>query len=192
MHRDVDRVLISQQQIAMRIAELARMITDDHTPPRLDRPAQVTIVPVLTGGMIFCADLVRQIPIAMQIGIISVSSYPGQTVASQGAQVVAQQLGSLHGRRVLLLDDVLDSGQTIRLVQAVLRQQGAASVRTCVLLRKDRPSTRDVQVDYVGFDIPDVFVVGYGLDFDNYYRNLPDIVTLKPEVLARNGNERPA
>jgi hypoxanthine phosphoribosyltransferase len=192
MHRDIDRVLISQKQIAQRVGELARMILDDHMPPKLEHPAQITIVPILTGGMIFCADLVRQIPIAMQIGMISVSSYPGQTVASQGAQVVAQQLGSLHGRRVVLLDDVLDSGQTIRLVQSVLRQQGAASVKTCVLLRKDRPAAREVQVDYVGFDIPDVFVVGYGLDYDNYYRNLPDIVTLKAEVLARNGHERSA
>lgn len=185
MHRDIDRVLIPQEQIAQRVGELARLITEDHTPPKLDRPAQITIVPILTGGMIFCADLIRHIPMAMQIGIISVSSYPGQSVISQGVQVIAEQLGNLHGRRVLLLDDVLDTGRTLRLVQSVLRQQGAASVKTSVLLRKDRPATRDVEVDYVGFDIPDVFVVGYGLDFDNYYRNLPDIVTLKTEALEK-------
>jgi len=183
MHLDIDRVLISQQQIAQRVAELAQLITEDHTAPKLDRPAQVTIVPVMTGAMIFCSDLIRHIPIAMRIGLVSVSSYPGQSVTSQGAQVVAQQLGDLHGRRVVLLDDILDSGQTLRLVQSVLRQQGAASVKTCVLLRKDRPQTRDVQVDYVGFEIPDEFVVGYGLDYDNYYRNLPDIVTLKADAL---------
>jgi hypoxanthine phosphoribosyltransferase len=183
MHLDIDRVLIPQQQIAGRVAELARLITEDHSAPKLDRPAQVTIVPVMTGAMIFCSDLIRRIPIAMRIGVVSVSSYPGQSVSSQGAQVVAQQLGDLHGRRVVLVDDILDSGQTIRLVQSVLRLQGAASVKTCVLLRKNRPATRDVQVDYVGFDIPDEFVVGYGLDFDNYYRNLPDIVTLKTDVL---------
>jgi hypoxanthine phosphoribosyltransferase len=183
MHLDIDRVLIPQDQIAQRVTELAQLITVDHTTPKLDRSAQVTIVPVLTGAMIFCSDLIRHIPIAMRIGVVSVSSYPGQSVTSQGAQVVAQQLGDLHGRRVVLVDDILDSGQTLRLVQSVLRQQGAASVKTCVLLRKNRPSTRDVEVDYVGFDIPDEFVVGYGLDFDNYYRNLPDIVTLKSEVL---------
>jgi hypoxanthine phosphoribosyltransferase len=132
--------------------------------------------------MIFCGDLIRQIPIAMQIGIMTVSSYPGRSLAAQGAQVVARQLGDVRGRHVLLLDDVLDSGQTIRLVQSILREQEALSVKTCVLLRKDRPSTRDIPVDYVGFDIPDEFVVGYGLDFDNYYRNLPDIVTLKARV----------
>lgn len=183
MHRDIDRVLISQQQIARRVAELAALITADHQPPKQSAPVELTIVPVLTGAMIFCADLIRQIPIAMRIGLVTVSSYPGRSVSTQGAQVVAQQLGDVRGRHVLLLDDILDSGQTIRLVTAVLREQGAAGVRTCVLLRKDRPAARDVPVDYVGFDIPDAFVVGYGLDFNNYYRNLPDIVTLSGRVI---------
>lgn len=183
MHRDIDQVLIPQRQIARRVAELARLITADHSPPKLDGPAELTIVPVLTGAMIFCADLIRQIPIAMQIGMMAVSSYPGRSVRTQGAQVVAQQLGNVRGRHVVLLDDILDSGQTIRLVSAVLREQGAAGVRTCVLLRKDRPAARDVAVDYVGFDIPDAFVVGYGLDFNNYYRNLPNIVTLKETAI---------
>jgi hypoxanthine phosphoribosyltransferase len=182
MHRDIDRVLISQQQIAGRIAELAALITADHTPPRQEGPLELTIVPVMTGAMIFCADLIRQIPMAMQIGMMTVSSYPGRSVRAQGAQVVAQQLADIRGRHVLLLDDILDSGQTIRLVTSVLRERGAASVRTCVLLRKDRPAAREIAVDYVGFDSPDAFVVGYGLDYDNYYRNLPDIVTLKAEV----------
>lgn len=179
MLRDVDRVLISQQQIAARVAELARLITADHTPPKLPPDAQLTIVPVLTGAMIFCGDLIRQIPVHMQIGLIGVSSYPGQSVQSQGARVLSQQLGDLRGRHVLLVDDILDSGQTVRLLQSALREQGAAEVRTCVLLRKNRPAAREVQVDYVGFDIPDLFVVGYGLDYGNYYRNVPDIVTLK-------------
>ena len=183
MHRDIDRILISQQQIAQRVAELARLITDDHTPSKLNGAAEMTIVPVLTGAMIFCGDLIRQIPIAMKIGLMTVSSYPGRAVATQGAQVVAEQLGDVRGRHVLLVDDILDSGQTIRLVQSVLHEQGAVSVKTCVLLRKDRPAAREVRVDYVGFDIPDVFVVGYGLDFDNYYRNLPDLVTLKSRVI---------
>ena len=179
MHRDVDRILISQAQIAQRVAELAKLITADHTPPKQEGPLELTIVPILTGAMIFCGDLIRRIPMAMQIGLMTVSSYPGRSVTSQGPQVVAQQLGDVEGRHVLLLDDILDSGQTIRMVEPVLRARGAASVRTCVLLRKDRPAARETRVDYVGFDIPDVFVVGYGLDFDNYYRNLPDIVTLK-------------
>jgi len=86
---------------------------------------------------------------------------------------------------VLLIDDILDSGGTLNLVVPLLKQLGAASVRTCVLLRKDRPAARAVQADYVGFDIPDEFVIGYGLDFDNVYRNLPDICTLKESVYAK-------
>jgi hypoxanthine phosphoribosyltransferase len=182
MQRDIEGVLISQERIARRVGELAAQITADHSPPKVRGPVELTIVPVLTGAMIFCADLIRQIPIAMQIGMMTVSSYPGRSVLAQGAQVVAQQLGNVRGRHVVLLDDILDSGQTIRLVRSVLREQGAASVRACVLLRKDRPAAHEVEVDYVGFDIPDAFVVGYGLDFNNYYRNLPDIVTLNGRV----------
>lgn len=186
MQRDIDRILISQQQIADRVGELARQITADHTPPALNGPVGLTIVPVLTGAMIFSADLIRKIPIAMQIGLMAVSSYRGAVVSAQPAEVVGQQLGDVSGRHVLLVDDILDSGQTIKLVQSVLRERGAKSVRTCVLLRKDRPAAREVRADYVGFDIPDVFVVGYGLDYDNYYRNLPDIVTLKADVMKGN------
>ena len=180
MRGDIDRVLISQERIANRVRELARQITADHQPA-----GEVTIVPVLTGAMIFCADLIRHIPIAMRIGLLAVSSYPGRSVRSQGTQVLGQQLGDLTGRHVLLVDDILDSGGTLRLVQGLLREHGAATVRSCVLLRKDRPAARDVKAEYVGFEIPDEFVVGYGLDFNNYYRNLPDIVTLKAEAMER-------
>ena len=196
MRGDIDRVLIPQERIAQRVRELAGQITADHQPPGGDadpprragsrNAGEITIVPVLTGAMIFCADLIRHIPIAMRIGLLTVSSYPGRSVQTQGSQLLGKQFGDLTGRHVLLLDDILDSGGTLRMVQALLAESGAASVRTCVLLRKDRPAARDVPVDYVGFEIPDAFVVGYGLDFNDYYRNLPDIVTLKPEAIERN------
>ena len=178
MDRDIDRVLIPQARIAARVAELARQITADHKPDN-----EVTIVPILTGAMIFCCDLVRCIPIQMKIGMIAVSSYPGSSVRSQGVNVLSKQMGDIAGRHVVLLDDILDSGETIRRVVPLIAELGAASVRSCVLLRKDRPEARATHVDYVGFDIPDEFVVGYGLDFDNLYRNLPDVVTLKREVI---------
>ena len=182
MRGDIDRVLIPQERIAQRVRELARQITADHQPHGADG---ITIVPVLTGAMIFCADLIRHIPIAMRIGLLTVSSYPGRSVRTQGSQLIGKQLGDLSGRDVLLVDDIIDSGGTLHMVQGLLRESGAATVRTCVLLRKDRPAARDVHAEYVGFDIPDAFVVGYGLDFNDYYRNLPDIVTLKPEALER-------
>ena len=187
MHGDIDRILIPQERIATRVRELAREIIVDHTPPKMppgDAP-EITIVPVLTGAMIFCCDLIRRIPFAMQIGLMTVSSYPGSSIRTQGSQVLGQQLGDVKGRHVVIVDDILDSGGTIKLVMSVIHELGAASVKVCVLLRKDRPAAKEVPVDYVGFEIPDEFVVGYGLDYNNYYRNLPDIVTLKPEVIGR-------
>lgn len=183
MQNDIERVLISREQIQRRVAELAAQITADHTPADGETAPEVTIVPILTGAMIFCCDLVRCIPIQMKIGMIAVSSYPGSAVRSQGVSVLSKQLGDIAGRHVVLLDDILDSGETIRRVVPLIKELGAASVRTCVLLRKDRPEARSTPCDYVGFDIPDEFVVGYGLDFDNHYRNLPDVVTLKREVI---------
>jgi hypoxanthine phosphoribosyltransferase len=183
MHGDIDRILIPQDRIAARVRELAAQITKDHAPPESD--GEITIVPILTGAMIFCGDLIRHIPMHIQIGLLTVSSYPGTSIRTQGSTVISQQLGDLTGRHVLLVDDILDSGGTIRLVSQLLREKGAATVRVCVLLHKDRPESRDIPADYVGFEIPDEFVVGYGLDFNNYYRNLPDIVTLKREVIDR-------
>ena len=184
MRSDIDRVLIPHERIAERVAELARQVTADHSPPRV-ASGEVTIVPIMTGAMIFCGDLIRQIPIAMKIGLMAVSSYPGTSLSTKGSQLLGERIGDVTGRHVLVLDDILDSGGTIRAVVARLRQMGAASVKSCVLLRKDRPSARDVEVDYIGFEIPDEFVVGYGLDYNDYYRNLPDIVTLKPHAIGK-------
>ncbi|HVT90350.1 MAG TPA: hypoxanthine phosphoribosyltransferase [Tepidisphaeraceae bacterium] len=178
---DIERVLISNDRIAARVREMARQITADHTSPS-GNGAEITIVPILTGAMIFAGDLIRQLPLKMRINLITVSSYPGSSLRTQGAQVIGQQLGDIHGRHVLLIDDILDSGGTIKTVVPILRQLGADTVKVCVLLRKDRPAANDVRVDYVGFEIPDQFVVGYGLDYNDYYRNLPDIVTLKEQI----------
>ena len=178
MHRSVERVLITHASIAQRVRELAAEITADHTPPALPGEAEVTIVPILTGAMIFCADLIRHLPMRMKIGLLTVSSYPGTSVKTRGSTVLSEQTGNIRGRHVLLIDDVLDSGGTVRLVRETLQRQEPASLKVCVLLRKPTPGARETPVDYVGFDIPDEFVVGYGLDYDDYYRNLPDIVTL--------------
>jgi hypoxanthine phosphoribosyltransferase len=183
MHDQIEKILISQRQIADRVKVLAAQITADHSPANLNG-GEITIVPIMTGAMIFTSDLIRQIPIAMKIGLMMVSSYPGQSVQSRGSQLLANQVGEIQGRHVLVVDDILDSGGTIHMVVPALREMGAASVKGCVLLRKDRPTAHAVHVDYVGFEIPDKFVVGYGLDYNDYYRNLPDIVTLKEPVQA--------
>ena len=207
MRADIDRVLISREQIGRRVRELAEQITRDHArrdgpgeedeggkggEPAAPAEPEVTIVPVLTGAMIFCADLIRHIPLPIKIGLLTVSSYPGRSLSTQGSQLLHDQLGDVAGRHVLVVDDILDSGGTLRLIVPRVREMGAASVRTCVLLRKDRPAARETPVDYWGFEIPDLFVVGYGLDYNNYYRNLPDIVTLKPDAIARSAEARGA
>jgi hypoxanthine phosphoribosyltransferase len=185
MNADIDRILIPQDRIAQRVRDLAVQITADLARSG-DAQKSITIMPIMTGAMIFCADLMRHMPIAMRMGLLTVSSYPGKATASQGPTISGANLANIKGQHVLLLDDILDSGNTIRHVVPILRAAQPANVKVCVLLRKDRASARVTQADYVGFDIPDEFVVGYGLDYDNYYRNLPDIVTLKREVYARD------
>jgi hypoxanthine phosphoribosyltransferase len=184
MKSHIDNVLISHERIAARVKELAAQITVDHSPPKLEE-GEITIVPIMTGAMIFTSDLIRQIPIAMKIGLMTVSSYPGKSIQSRGSQLLANQVGEIQGRHVLVVDDILDSGGTIHMVVPALREMGAASVKSCVLLKKDRPTAHAVHVDYVGFEIPDAFVVGYGLDYNDYYRNVPDIVTLKEDAMAK-------
>ncbi len=184
MYSDIDRVLITKEQIALRVRELAAEITNDHRATE-GGEAEMTIVPILTGAIIFCGDLIRHIPIAMKIGLMTVSSYPGRSLQTQGSQVIGQQLVNVKGRHAVIIDDILDSGGTIKAVVPVIRALGAQTVKVCVLLRKDRPAAKEVDVDYVGFEIPDEFVVGYGLDYNDLYRNLPDIVTLKAEVTGR-------
>ena len=185
MHGDIERVLIDGNSIAERVREMAAQITRDHSPPSVPGDAEVTFVPILTGAMIFAADLIRGVPLAMRINLMTVSSYPGQSLQSQGSTVLQSQLGDVAGRHVVLVDDILDSGGTLQTAGQALRDAGAASVRTAVLLRKTLPTPPKVEADYVGFEIPDEFVVGYGLDYDNLYRNLPDIVVLKKAVLTR-------
>lgn len=187
MKADIDRILISGPEIARRVGELAREITCDHTPPRLQGDAQITIVPILTGAMIFAADLIRSIPLAMKINLVTVSSYPGQSVRSQGPSLLSRQLADIRGRHVLVVDDILDSGRTLAAVVPILHDLGAGTVRTAVLLKKELDAPPAREADYVGFTIPNAFVVGYGLDYDDFYRNLPDIVMLKREVLAPKG-----
>lgn len=184
MQQDIQRVLIDGSRIAQRVRELAAQVTADHTPPRMDGDAEITIVPILTGAMIFAADLIRAIPLAMRINLVTVSSYPGQSVRSRGSRVLSQQLHDVEGRHVLLVDDILDTGGTLASAVPLLEEMGAGSVRTCVLLKKRLVTPPKIEADYVGFEIPDEFVVGYGLDFNNLYRNLPNIVVLRPEVVG--------
>lgn len=193
MFPEIERTLVSRERIAARVGEMARdmardlkadLLRDGHSALDEDR---VVLVPIMTGAMIFAADLIREMPVKLSIGLVTVSSYPGQAVASKGAQLASALPDNLRGKHVVVIDDILDSGQTLALVREVITAQRPASMRIAVLLDKKTNRVRDVPVDYVGFEIPDEFVVGYGLDYDGYYRNHPEIAVLSKSVLDTTG-----
>jgi hypoxanthine phosphoribosyltransferase len=165
-------ILLPADRIQRRVTELARQIAADYQ----GRP--VTIVGVLTGSLIFLADLVRQIDLPLRIGLIQASSYRGATTEPGELHIGPELLPDVSGRHVLLLDDILDTGQTLGHLIEHLRGLGIASLRTAVLLRKLGRQLVPLQPDYCGFDIPDAFVVGYGLDFNDEFRHLPYIGVL--------------
>ena len=178
MQGDIDHVLITEHQVARRVREMASEIAAAYP----DLHEGLTLVTILSGSIIFLADLIRQLPIKMKIGLITVSSYAGAATESRGAKLLKDLNVDVTGRHVLIVDDILDTGGTLRLVQHRLRERRPKSLKTAVMLRKVTKAPPDVTADFVGFDIEDVFVVGYGLDFNNDYRNLPDIAVLKPEL----------
>jgi hypoxanthine phosphoribosyltransferase len=169
-------VLITTEQIQERVAEMARAIG----PQYRDRP--LTIVGVLTGSLMFVADLVRRLDIPLRIGLIQASSYRGRTTTAGTLHVAPELLADVRDRHVLLLDDILDTGQTLAHLVKHLHAQGALSVKVAVLLRKQGRKVYPVGVDFVGFDIPNEFVVGYGLDFNDEHRQLPYIAVLPTEL----------
>jgi hypoxanthine phosphoribosyltransferase len=181
--QDIDHILIDEQRIAARVRELGRQIAADlqreFVGHRGTSEPGVSIVPIMTGALVFTADLIRQLPFKLRMELLAVSSYPGKSVASKGVSLRSSLPSTLEGTHVLLVDDILDSGQTMHVVSGLIRERGAASLRTCVLLRKPGKAVVDFTPDYVGFDIPDAFVVGYGLDYDGHYRNLPNIAVVK-------------
>lgn len=172
------RVLITTEQIQERLTELAR----DIGPEYRDRP--LTIVGVLTGSLMFLADFVRRLDLPLRIGLIQASSYRGNTTTAGTLHIGPDLLADVRGRHVLLLDDILDTGQTLKHLVQHLHDQGALSVKVGVLLRKQGRQLHPVQVDFVGFEIPDEFVVGYGLDYNDEYRHLPYVAVLPREMYS--------
>jgi hypoxanthine phosphoribosyltransferase len=168
------KVLISADAIRQRIDEVATQITAVyHGEP-------VTVVGVLTGCLIFVADLIRRLDLPVRIAFIQASSYRGTATTAGELRVSSELLPDLRGRHVLLVDDILDTGRTLARVVGQLRECGAASVRTAVLLRKVGRQEVPFEPDFIGFAIPDEFVIGYGLDFNDEYRHLPHIGVLPP------------
>jgi hypoxanthine phosphoribosyltransferase len=165
-------ILIPADRIQARVAELADQIAADY------RGRPVTIVGVLTGSLMFLADLVRRLDLSLRISLVQASSYRGATTAPGRLHVQPELVPDLRGRHVLLLDDILDTGQTLAYLTGEIRRLDIASLRVAVLLRKRGRQVVPLEPDYCGFVIPDVFVVGYGLDYNDEYRHLPHVAVL--------------
>ena len=175
LRTEVERVLITDQQIARRVRLLARAIQRDY------QGRELVIVSLLTGTVMFLADLIRHLDLPLRLDFIGVSSYgPG---TESGGLVFTKELRlDVRGRDVLLVDDILDTGKTMCRVLAGLKALEPRRIKTCVLLNKAARRVENIEADYVGFEIPDYFVVGYGLDFAERYRNLPFVGVLRPCV----------
>ncbi|MDO4799588.1 MAG: hypoxanthine phosphoribosyltransferase [Bacillota bacterium] len=176
MKNDVKSVLFDERMIADRVGELAQAIQNDY------EGRELLLVGVLKGANVFLCDLMRRITRPIQIDFIAASSY-GSSTESSGVVKIDKDLDySLEGRHVLIVEDIIDTGLTLNYLVNNFRSRKAASVEVCSLLDKPERRRVDVPVKYIGFQIPDEFIVGYGIDYSERYRNLPYVATLKPEV----------
>ncbi|QTX05573.1 hypoxanthine phosphoribosyltransferase [Agromyces archimandritae] len=175
---DLTEVLVTEQQIHGKLAELARRIEEDYAGRDL------LLVGVLKGAVMVMADLARELGSHIAMDWMAVSSYGAGTTSSGVVRILKDLDTDLAGRDVLIVEDIIDSGLTLSWLQANLRSRGAASVEICALLRKPDAAKVDVDVKYLGFDIPNRFVVGYGLDYAERYRNLRDVAILAPHVYS--------
>ena len=175
---DIQRVLIDETSLNARVKELGRIISTEYAGKDL------LLIAVLKGSFIFMADLVRHIEIPHEVDFMAISSYGSSTKSSGAVQIVMDLRRPLEGRHVLLVEDIIDSGNTLHYLHRIMLERMPASLRIMTLL--DKPDRREVEmkVDWVGFSIPNEFVVGYGLDYNQYYRNLPYIGILRPSVYS--------
>ena len=177
MRDDIERVLIDEAVIEKRLDALANKIERDFPQGPL------LVIILLKGALVFAADLLRRVPRVLEIECLNVASYHGGMESSGVVDFLDRHFPEVRGRQVLLLDDILDTGRTLHAVSRRLMDEGAAAVKTAVLLAKDKDRAEEVEADYVGFEIGDEFVVGYGLDYQGRYRNLPYVGVLKNESI---------
>lgn len=173
---DFTHIAVSEKQIATKLDEIAAQIREDY------KGVDLLIVGVLKGAVMVMADLARRLPPQVQMDWMAVSSYGSGTKSSGVVRILKDLDADLHGRHVLIVEDIIDSGVTLSWLLGNLRSRGAESVEVAALLRKPDAATVDIDVKYVGFDIANDFVVGYGLDFAERYRTLPFVAVLKPSV----------
>lgn len=179
MQSDIERVLFDGPAIHKRVDEMAAQITADYPE------GELTVIAILTGSLMFMSDLLRRIPLPLKLDCLSVATYQGKTTTSGDVIFKQSVIPDVAARDVLVLDDILDTGHTLAAVRNRLETAKPRSIRICVLLSKRKQRARNVHADYIGFEIDDEFVVGYGLDFMERYRNLPYIGVLRKELLEQ-------
>ena len=182
---DLTEILIDEQALQQRIAELGAQITEEYSGKRL------LLLCVLKGAVIFLVDLARQIQLSLEIDFMAVSSYGASTQSSGIVRILKDLEDSVEGQHILVVEDIVDSGLTLDYLLRSLGARGPASIKVCGLLVKERPREHSIPIDYVGFTIPDKFVVGYGLDFAEKYRNLPYIGVLRPGLYETPTTDAP-
>ncbi|MCI8538374.1 MAG: hypoxanthine phosphoribosyltransferase [Oscillospiraceae bacterium] len=180
LEQDIERVLFSEEELDRRVNELAEQINRDY------EGKEITLISVLRGSFVFMADLTRKIKGHCTVDFMSVSSYGKGTISSGQVQITKDLSDEIENRHVIVVEDILDSGNTLGYLLKVLAQRHPASIRLCTLLDKPDRRVKPITADYCGFTIPDAFVVGYGLDYAERYRNLPYIGILKPEVYTKS------
>lgn len=179
MENAIEKVLLTQEQIAEKVKELGAQISRDYDGKNL------MMVSVLKGSVVFMADLMRAITVPCQIDFMCVSSYGSDTQSSGVVKIIKDLDINLHGLDLLIVEDILDSGKTLHYITKMLSDRGTASIRIATLLDKPERRAAPLTPDYCCFTVPDEFVVGYGLDYDEKFRNLPYIGVLKPEVYTK-------
>lgn len=184
MHQDIEEILLSTKMLQDKIAELGAKITVDYQGKSL------LLLGTLKGAVPFIADLARAIELPLEIDYMAISSYGNSTESSGVVRILKDLEGPISQKHVLIVEDIIDSGQTLHYLMEVLRQRKPLSLSVCTLLDKIRERVKPVTSNYTGFTIPDRFVVGYGLDYAQRYRNLPYIGILKPSVYLNN-NDHP-
>jgi hypoxanthine phosphoribosyltransferase len=176
MHDDIEEVLIGEQELQARIHALGELIARDYAGKNL------MLVGVLKGAAMFMVDLARAIPLPLDMDFMAISSYGGGTTSSGVVRILKDLDALIADKHVLVVEDIVDSGLTLRYLLDLLQKRQPLSLRVCALLDKGKAADSGIQADYLGFTIPDRFVVGYGLDYDQKYRNLPYIGVLRPSV----------
>ena len=176
LEQDIERVLFTEEELKARVAEIAARIDKDYAGK------EPMLISVLRGSFIFMADLARAITLPCTVDFMAVSSYGSGTTSSGQVKITKDLSENIEGRDIVVVEDILDSGNTLAYLLQILQARRPASIRLCTLLDKPSRRVKPVQADYVGFPVEDLFVVGYGLDYAERYRNLPYIGVLKPQV----------